>query len=80
MLPSQRVRDGQSGIQAFFLTRGEFGLSRATLLALFDKRSEGRVAACSVRGQWMLRRDRTERDTHDGVSTRGEHKHFAVLD
>ena len=32
-----------------------------------------------MQGQRMLRRHRTKRDTHDGVSTGSEHIHAAIL-
>ena len=50
------------------------------MLAPLDKRSQGGAGACCMCGERMLRRDRAERDAHDCVGARSEHKHFSVLD
>ena len=78
LLARQRVGYKQSRALTFFLLRGEFGFCGAARLAFFNEGGKRGVAQRRMHSQWVLRRDRTKRHAHDGVSACGEDIHQAV--
>src|SRR5690625_2872180 len=79
LVAAERVRDGQAGVHAFFVTGSQVGFGLAALLALFNEGSQRGVVFGRTRGQRVFRGDGAEGDAHDGVCAGGEHVHAAVL-
>ena len=78
-LPSQRMLHKQPGRHPQLVLNRQLSLSSPPRLALFNKSSQRSITRSRMQSQRMLRRHRTKRDTHDGVSTGSEHIHAAVL-
>jgi len=79
LLARQRVRDEESRRNTFFFFRGKLGLSRTSGLQSFNPQSQRAITLTRACRERMFRRNRDEGDAHNGVGTRGEHVHLAVL-
>ena len=78
-LPRQRMLHKKTGRHPQLVLNRQFSLSSPPRLALFNKSSQRRITSSRMHSQRMLRRHRTKRDTHDGVSTGREHIHTTIL-
>ena len=65
----QRVGNGQAGIHALLVDRGEVRFHDRAALAFVDKRGEVGIAARGVGSQRMLGRDRNERRAQQRIGT-----------
>ena len=75
----ERMRHRQARAHAFFFFDRHLGFGGAALLAGLNEGRQSRLREGSMRSQWMLRRHGTKGHAHDGVGSRGEHIHLAVL-
>ena len=78
-LPGQRMLHKKTSRHPQLVLNRQLSLSSPPRLALFNKSSQRSITRSRMQGQRMLRRHRTKRDTHDGVSTGSEHIHAAIL-
>ena len=78
-LTSQRMLNKQPRRHPQLVLNRQLSLSSPTCLAFLNKSSQRSITRSRMQGQRMLRRHRTKRDTHDGVSTGSEHIHAAIL-
>ena len=79
LLAGQRMCHLQARVHTDLVLQRQLGFRRATRFAFLDECSQCRIANGSMQRQRMLGRDRAKRHAHDGVGTRGEHIHAAVL-
>ena len=78
-LTSQRMLHKKTGGHPQLVLNRQLSLSSPPRLALFNKSSQRSITRSRMQSQRMLRRHRTKRHTHDGVSTGGEHIHMSIL-